>query len=102
MHWFVAHYLRNDADKMDWRASPLLAASLANLPPALIVTAGFDPLCDEGEAYAEALRKAKVAVALARFEGQIHGFANMGRIIADADRAVATAAAALRGSLQLA
>jgi acetyl esterase len=102
MQWFVAHYLRNDSDKLDWRASPLLASSLANLPPALIVTAGFDPLCDEGEAYAEALRKAKVAVALARFEGQIHGFANMGRIIADADRAVATAAAALRGSLQLA
>jgi acetyl esterase len=102
MHWFVAHYLRNDADKLDWRASPLLAASLANLPPALIVTAGFDPLCDEGEAYAEALRKAKVAVALARFEGQIHGFVNMGRIIADAGRVVATVAAALREPFQLA
>jgi acetyl esterase len=102
MHWFVAHYLRNDADKLDWRASPLMAASFANLPPALIVTAGFDPLCDEGEAYAEALRKAKVTVVLARFEGQIHGFLNMGRIIAEADRAVTTVAAALRGSFHLA
>ena len=102
MQWFVGHYLRNDADKLDWRASPLMAASLASLPPALIITAGFDPLCNEGEAYAEALRKAKVAVELARFEGQIHGFLNMGRIIADAGRAVATVAAALRGSFKLA
>jgi acetyl esterase/lipase len=102
MQWFVGHYLCNDADKLDWRASPLMAASLASLPPALIITAGVDPLCDEGEAYAEALRKAKVAVELARFEGQIHGFLNMGRIIADAGRAVATVAAALRGSFKLA
>jgi acetyl esterase/lipase len=102
MQWFVGHYLCNDADKLDWRASQLMAASLASLPPALIITAGFDPLCDEGEAYAEALRKAKVAVELARFEGQIHGFLNMGRIIADAGRAVATVAAALRGSFKLA
>jgi acetyl esterase len=102
MHWFVGHYLRSDADKLDWRASPLIAASLERLPPALVITASFDPLCDEGEAYAQALRKAKVAVTLQRFEGQIHGFVSMGRIIADSGRAVASAAAALRGSFQLA
>ncbi len=98
MQWFVAHYLRNDGDKADWRASPLMASSLENLPPALVITAGFDPLCDEGEAYAAALRKAGVRVAHERFEGQIHGFVSMGRIIADAGRAVAISAAALRQS----
>ena len=98
MHWFVAHYLRSEADKADWRASPLMASSLENLPPALVITAGFDPLCDEGEAYAAALRKAGVRVAHERFEGQIHGFVSMGRIIADAGRAVAISAAALRQS----
>jgi len=100
MQWFVGHYLGNESDKNDWRASPLLARSLENLPPALVITAGFDPLCDEGEAYAEALRKAGVVVAHERFEGQIHGFVSMGRIIADAGRAVALSAAALRASFR--
>ena len=77
-------------------------SSFEDLPPALVITAGFDPLCDEGEAYAEALRKAGVRVAHERFEGQIHGFVSMGRIIADAGRAVAISAAALRQSFQLA
>jgi len=102
MQWFVAHYLRNEADKADWRASPLMASSLKDLPPALVITAGFDPLCDEGEAYAAALRKAGVRVAHERFEGQIHGFVSMGRIIADAGRAVAMSSAVLRQSFQLA
>ena len=90
MHWFIDHYLRNDGDKTDWRASPLMASSLdrtcrprSSSPRASIRS------CDEGEAYAEALRKAGVPVAHERFEGQIHGFVNMGRIIADAGRAVA-------------
>jgi acetyl esterase len=102
MQWFVGHYLRNDSDKTDWRASPLMASSLADLPPALVITAGFDPLCDEGEAYAAALRKAAVPVAHERFEGQIHGFVSMGRIIADAGRAVTICAAALRQAFHLA
>jgi acetyl esterase len=98
MHWFVAHYLRSEADKADWRASPLLASSLKDLPPALVITAGFDPLCDEGEAYAKALRSAGVPVLHERFEGQIHGFLSMGRIVADSGRAIALAASALRQS----
>jgi acetyl esterase/lipase len=96
MQWFVEHYLRSSADKSDWRASPLLAKSLAGLPPALVITAGFDPLGDEGQAYAEALRKAGVATVHERFNGQIHGFVTMGRIIADAGRAIVVGAAALR------
>ena len=98
MDWFIAHYLRNDADKADWRASPLRAASLKGLPPALIITAGFDPLCDEGEAYAKALRAAGVSVTYEPFGGQIHGFLTMGRIVADSERVIGMGAAALRQS----
>jgi acetyl esterase len=100
MLWFIDHYLRGPADKDDWRASPLRAANLERLPPALVVTAGFDPLCDEGEAYAAALRRAGVAAEHAQFDGQIHGFMNMGRLVADADRAIGRAAAFLRHALK--
>jgi acetyl esterase len=96
MSWFIAHYLRGEADKVDWRASPLTAPSLARLPPALVITAGFDPLGDEGEAYAAALAKSGVPARHQRFEGQIHGFVTMGRIIADSGRAIAMGADALR------
>jgi acetyl esterase len=95
MDWFIAHYLRSDADKADWRASPLRASSLKGLPPALIITAGFDPLCDEGEAYAKALGTAGVAVMHESFGGQIHGFLTMGRIIADSRRVIGLAGATL-------
>jgi acetyl esterase len=98
MDWFIAHYLRSKADETDWRASPLRASNLKGLPPALIVTAGFDPLCDQGEAYAKALRAAGVAVEYEPFTGQIHGFLSMGRIVADSGRAIVLAAAALKRS----
>jgi acetyl esterase len=98
MDWFIAHYLRSDADKADWRASPLRASSLKGLPPALIITAGFDPLCDEGEAYAKALRAAGVSVVHEVFGGQIHGFLTMGRIVADSGQAIALGASALKQS----
>jgi acetyl esterase len=96
MDWFIAHYLRSPADKADWRASPLRAASLKGLAPALIITAGFDPLCDEGQAYAEALRAAGVPVGHEPFAGQIHGFLSMGRIVADSRHLIEMAAARLR------
>jgi acetyl esterase len=92
MRWFIDHYMRGPGDASDWRASPLRAADLARLPPALVITAGFDPLGDEGEAYAAALRRAGVRVEHERFEGQIHGFVSMGRLIADADHAIRRAA----------
>jgi acetyl esterase len=101
MHWFIDHYLRGPADLTDWRASPLLATDLRRLPPALVITAGFDPLCDEGEAYAAALRQAGVRVEHERFEGQIHGFVAMGKMIADADRAIGRAAAFLRQAFKV-
>jgi acetyl esterase len=96
MQWFVGHYLRDAGDEADWRASPLRAPRFRSLPPALVVTAGFDPLCDEGEAYAQAMSDAGVPVAHERFDSQIHGFLNMGRIVADAGRLVALAGDALQ------
>jgi len=96
MQWFVGHYLRDASDEADWRASPLRARHFAKLPPALVVTAGFDPLSDEGEAYARALAGAGVSVATERFGGQIHGFFSMGRMVADSGRLVTLAAGALR------
>jgi acetyl esterase len=98
MRWFVAHYLRGESDKSDWRASPLRARSLASLPPALVVTGAFDPLCDEGEAYAKALANAGVPVTHHCFAGQIHGFLTMGRIIADSGRLIGLSADALKAA----
>jgi acetyl esterase len=88
MHWFIDHYLRSAQDKHDWRASPLLASSLKGTPPALVITAEFDPLLDEGDAYAEVLAGAGVRLKHERFTGQIHGFLTMGRFVADSARAI--------------
>ncbi len=74
MRWFWEQYLRDPSEAYDPRVSPLRAASLAGLPPALMLTAEYDPLRDEGERYAERLREAGVATVLARQPGVIHGF----------------------------
>jgi len=85
--WFLDRYLRDASDERDPRASPYFAEDLRDLPPALVVTAGFDPLRDEGEAYAARLREAGVPVD-ERCEGDlVHGFFNMGSV----SRAAATA-----------
>ncbi|HEX6956508.1 MAG TPA: alpha/beta hydrolase [Ferrovibrio sp.] len=96
MDWFQEQYLNGPADREDWRASPILAKSLKGVPPAYVLVAGNDPLRDEGEAYAMALRKAGVPVVFREFEGQIHGFITMGRVIPQAGQALAEMGVALK------
>jgi len=96
MRWFWDHYVPNPDDRGHPYCAPLRAESLADLPPALIITAGFDPLRDEGEAYAAKLQAAGVATRLSRYEGMIHGFFGMGAMLNDGNRAVSEAAEALR------
>ncbi len=87
LRWYQGNYLRDERDRADWRASPLRAKDHSRLPPAYIVTAGFDPLLDEGKAYAEHLARAGVQVTYECFEGQIHGFLPMAGAIAAAHHA---------------
>ena len=96
MRWFYDQYLRGPADIEDWRASPLRAPDLSRVAPAMVITAGFDPLCDEGEAYARRLQDHSVAVNHRHFPDQIHGFLSAGKIIRAASPALDEIAAELR------
>jgi acetyl esterase len=96
MRWFIDLYIPNKAQRKDWRASPLLADSLANLPPALVILAGFDPLCAEGELYAEKLKGAGCHVTVTRYPGQLHGFLSNGKMLPRANQAIDDIAAALK------
>lgn len=98
IQYFRSHYLAPE-EYADWRASPLLHADLSGLPPALVITAGFDPLRDEGRQYADALSAAGSPAQYVCFERQIHGFITMGRLLNEADTAISLCAAALRRSL---
>ena len=97
--YYTENYLRNRDDAKDWRASPQLAESHAGLPPAFVMTAGFDPLRDEGLMYADALSKAGVSSQYICFERQIHGFITMGRVMQEANTAVSLCASALKANL---
>jgi acetyl esterase len=99
MKWFQGHYIPEGTDLTDPRLSPLRADDVSGLPPALVVTAGFDPLRDEGEAYAEKLREAGVPVALRRHEDLIHGFINFTGVGTRFREALAEMAGALRQAL---
>ena len=101
MQWFWNHYVRNDADRNHPYASPLRASNLAGLPPALVITAEYDPLRDEGERYAERMRAAGTPVQLTRYDGMIHGFFAMGAIIDQGKTAIQQSAAALRTAFKL-
>ena len=95
MEWYWAQYLGTD-DGTHPDASPLRAADLQDVAPALVLTAELDPLVSEGEAYAERLRADGVEVRARRFEGMIHGFLRMPAIVDDADEAIDAIAAAVR------
>jgi len=99
MTYFHDHYIDDPAHDLDWRASPLLRDDLSNLPPALVLTAGYDPLRDEGLQYAQRLSEAGNRATHVNFERQIHGFITMGRVVDEANAAVALCAATLRAAL---
>ena len=96
MIWFWDHYLGRDEDANNVYASPLKAPDLSGLPPALVMTAEFDPLRDEGEAYALGLKRSGVSTEHTRYPGVIHGFFEMFGALDKADQAVADASSALR------
>jgi acetyl esterase len=101
MEWFYELYL-GDRDREDPLVSPLYAPpeDLAELPATLVMTAEFDPLRDEGEAYAGRLREAAVPVKLSRYDGQIHGFFGLDALIDAAGDALDEAASALRSAFE--
>lgn len=97
--YFQEKYLRTPADYTDWRASPLLAPTLEGLPPALVITAEYDPLLDDCAAYVERLQRSGVAATHSCYRGMIHGFAPLGRMFDAGRDAVTEAATALRSAL---
>jgi acetyl esterase len=94
--WFYDNYLNSAADIHDWRASPSRAKTLAGLPPAYVLTAGGDPLRDEGDEYARRLKEAGVPVTYRHFAGQFHGFFTMGKLLQQANVAATEIGAWLR------
>lgn len=96
MNWFFDHYLTQPGDWDDLLASPLLATNLSGLPPAYVVTAGFDPLRDEGKAYADKLKAAGVPTQYICYEHQIHGFTSLAGAVDEARQFLDEASAALR------
>jgi acetyl esterase len=92
MEWFTGHYLTSADQKRHPEVSPLLAPNLSGLPPALVITAEFDPLRDEGEAYANRLKEAGVPVTISRYPGMIHGFVSMRGVLAGGRQAIQEAA----------
>ncbi len=99
MHWFARQYLAQPQQTEQALASPLLASDLVSQPPTSLITAEFDPLRDEGEAFAERLRQVGVTVRLRRYDGMIHGFVSMAAFVDRAAEALAEAAADLRTAL---
>ena len=101
MEWFIDHYTPDKTMRGDWRVSPIRAQSLAGLPPALVVTAGYDPLRDEGRAYAWRLQQDGTVADLVEFGGMLHGFLSSPMLLHGARRGTSLCAAALREALVL-
>ena len=101
MMWFWNHYLADENLADDPYVSPLRAVSLSDLPQTLILTAEYDPLCDEGEAYAKRLQQAGVKVKLTRYDGMIHGFIRMTSRLDKARQALDEVAETLRSILKI-
>ncbi len=96
MEYFQAQYLPRREDLTDWRASPLLAKTLAGLPPAYLITAGYDPLLDEGCEYAQRMAREGVAVDYREYPDMVHGFILMGGVLDTANSAVTECCVKLR------
>ena len=96
MRYFAGHYVPDPAQRLDWRASPLRAGRLSGVAPAFVLTAGHDPLADEGQAYARRLEAEGVRVTALHLSGHVHGLVTMGRVIGAADDVLQTVALALR------
>ena len=98
MAWFVNLYMNSDADRINIKASPMLATddALKRMPPAIVITAQYDPLRDEGEAYGKRLVEIGVAATITRYNGAFHGFFNMITILDDAQSAHAQASTLLK------
>jgi acetyl esterase len=100
MRKFIGHYVADPEQRKDWRVSPLRASTLRGLPPTLLLTAGIDPLRDEGLAFARRLTDDSVRVLQAHFSDQFHGFANMGRVMPAAKVALDMVSAQLDSHLR--
>jgi acetyl esterase len=98
MKWFWDHYLSDPSEGAHPHAAPLRARVLSGLPPALVITAEYDPLRDEGEIYAERLRAAGVPMALSRYDGVNHGFMFWVGVVDKAGKAMDEACGWLRGA----
>jgi acetyl esterase len=98
MVWYWDHYLKDDTDASNPYAAPLQASDLSGLPPALVITAEYDPLRDEGEAYARRLEAAGVSIVCTRYDGMIHGFFGMAAAIDKGKQAIDQASSALQNA----
>jgi acetyl esterase len=96
MRFYWRLYLRDESDANDQRAAPLRARNFANLPPAFVITAEFDPLRDEGQAYADQLRQAGTPTVYREYPGMIHGFVTSAGVLDQGKRAIQDATAAMR------
>ncbi len=100
MHWYRDHYLPSVQARDNVRASPGISDDLEGLAPALVITAGFDPLRDEAEDYAKELKAAGVPMGMIRYDGMIHGFMSLPGFLEEANSAIKTSAMALKSAFE--